>query len=248
MRKLLFTIVFFGVLFLSPNFVEAQRGNLHRNSSELKIRMYDNSMFVVIFDRRKYETPTSYFRLSDIRPGNHKIIIKRKYGRYGSESILYRGNINIPTRSIVKAKVNRYNRLIINRIVPIDDGGDYVDPDNYQKPNLDLARLRNSLNRASFDGDKQRIAKQAISRHRVRANQIYQILLMFSFESSKVKLAKYAYRYCVDKRNYYVVNDAFTFSSSIRELDEYIRNNSRDGYNDNWDSYNRDYYDNTNRW
>jgi len=248
MRKLLFTIVFFGVLFLSPKLSEAQRGNLYRNSSELKIRMYDNSMFVVIFDRRKYETPTSNFRLSDIRPGNHRIIIKRKYGRYGSEHILYRGNINIPARSIVKARVNRYNRLVISRIVPIYDDGDYVDPNHYRKPNLDLARLRHSLDRASFDSDKQRIAEQAISRHRVRANQIYQILLMFSFESSKVKLAKFAYRYCVDKRNYYLVNDAFTFSSSIRELDDFIRNNNYNNYDDDWDSYNRDYYDDSNRW
>ncbi|NPA44385.1 MAG: DUF4476 domain-containing protein [Chlorobi bacterium] len=248
MRKLLFAIVLFGVALLLPKLSKAQYGYHNRNSSELKIKMYDNSMFVVIFDRRKYETPTSFFRLSEIRPGNHRIIIKRKYGRYGSEYTVYRGDIYIPARSIVKAGVNKYNRLVIKRIVPIYDDGDYVDPDYYHKPNLDMARLRHSLNRASFDSDKQRIAKQAISTHRVRANQIYQILMMFSFEDSKVKLAKFAYKYCVDKRNYYLVNDAFTFSSSIRELDDFIRHNNYNNYDDNWDSYNRDYYDNTNRW
>lgn len=239
MRKLVFTIVFLGVLFLAPNSIKAQRGHLYRNNSELQVRMFDNSMFVVIFDRHKYETPTSNFRLSDIRAGNHRIIIKRKYGRYGAEYVVYRGNINIPRNSIVKASVSRYNRLVIKRVVPIYDDYDDYD-DYYNKPRIDIVRLRHSLNRASFDSDKQIIAKQVIARNRVRANDIYQILLMFSFESSKVKLAKFAYRYCTDKRNYYIVNDAFTFSSSIRELDDFIASHRNDTYDD-WD-----YYDNNN--
>lgn len=242
MRKLFFTIVIFGALFSAPKFVQAQRHYID-SSSELKIRMFDNSMFVVIFDRRRYENPTSYFRLSEIRPGNHRIIIKRKYGRYGSEQTIYRGNIHIPSRSIVKARINRYNNLIVNRIVPIE-GDDYVDPGHYRKPNLNFQRLRRSINRANFDSDKQRIAEQAISTHRVKANQIYQILMLFSFESSKVKIAKFAYKHCVDKRNYYLVNDAFTFSSSVRSLDNYIGSCRSDYYDDDWDHYHRDYDNN----
>ena len=249
MRKLFFTIVLFGALFSAPKFAEAQRHYYNDNTSELKIRMYDNSMFVVIFDRQRFENPTSHFRLSEVRPGNHRIIIKRKYGRYGSEQTVYRGNIHIPKRSIVKAKINRYNNLIIERITPIEGGGN-IDPGYYRKPVLNMQRLKHSINRANFDSDKQRIAKQAISRNSVKANQVYQILMLFSFESSKVKLAKFAYNHCVDKRNYYLVNDAFTFSSSVRALDNYIGTCRSDYYDDDWDHYNRNNRGNNqyNRW
>jgi len=179
MRKLLFTIVFLGVLFLAPKFAEAQRRDTHRidnyrNSSKLKLRMSDNSLFIVIFDRRKYDNPTSLFTLSNIRPGNHRIIIKKRNRRYGDMHTIYSGNINIPSRSIVKARVNKYNHLVVNRIVPIE-GGDYVNPDYYRKSSLNMSRLRHSLNQASFDSDRRRIAEQAISRHRVTSNQIYQV-------------------------------------------------------------------------
>ena len=92
------------------------------------------------------------------------------------------------------------------------------------------------------------IAEQAISSHRVKAEQVYRILLMFSFESTKLKVAKFAYNYCVDKRNYYRVNDAFTFSSSIRELNNYIGNSKSDYYDDDWGNYNNNYNNNNNNY
>jgi len=47
-------------------------------------------------------------------------------------------------------------------------------------------------------------------------------MLLFSFENNRLDIAKYAYGKAVDKRNYDVVNDAFTFNSK-EKLDQYIR-------------------------
>ena len=44
----------------------------------------------------------------------------------------------------------------------------------------------------------------------------------FDFESTKLEYAKFAYDFTYDKGNYFKVNDAFDFESSIEELDEYI--------------------------
>jgi hypothetical protein len=49
------------------------------------------------------------------------------------------------------------------------------------------------------------------------------MMLLFTFEDNKLEVAKYAYRKTVDNRNYVMVNDAFTFSSSRDELAKYIR-------------------------
>lgn len=238
MKKLIFTTVLLGVFLFAPKYSEAQRHYEYDNTSDLKLRMYDNAMYVVIFDRRIYNVANSVFIISNIRPGNHRIAIKERYGRYGNERTIYRGNIQINPRSVITARINRYNNLNITRVIPkYDDEYDGYEDDYYRKPNLDLVRLQRTLRRASFESDKKRIARQAISSHRVKANQVYQILMMFSFESTKLKIAKFSYKYCIDKRNYYRVNDAFTFSSSIRELDNYIGNYRSDYYDDDWEYY-----------
>ncbi len=238
MKNLIITIIILGAIIFVPKYSDAQRHYRTDNTSELKLRMYDNAIYEVIFDRKIYEISNSLFRISNVRPGNHRIIVKEIYGRYGNQRIIFRGNINISPRSIITARINRYNNLIITRVSPVyDDEYDDYDDSYYRKPLLDLARLKNSLRRANFESDKKRIARQAISTHRVRANQVYQILMMFSFESTKLKIAKFSYRYCIDKRNYYRVNDAFTFSSSIRELDNYIGSYRSDYYDDDWEYY-----------
>ncbi|NOZ33933.1 MAG: DUF4476 domain-containing protein [Chlorobi bacterium] len=239
MKRLIFTFAILGVL-LAPKSSEAQR----YGSSELRLRLDNNSMFTVIFDRRIYNVPTSLFTLSGLRGGSHRLIVKQRVGgRYGAFRTIYNGNINIPARSRVKAKINRYNRLVILNIVHLNNGygnGYYNNGGGYyNRPMLDIARLQNSMRRASFESDKRIIAEQAVSSHRVKANQVYRILTMFSFESTKLKFAKFAYKYCVDKRNYYLVNNAFSFSSSIRELNNFIGSNQSDYYDNDWNYYNR---------
>ena len=46
----------------------------------------------------------------------------------------------------------------------------------------------------------------------------------FSFEDGKLEFAKQAYANCLNKDEYYLVNQAFIFSSSKNELNEFIGN------------------------
>jgi hypothetical protein len=54
------------------------------------------------------------------------------------------------------------------------------------------------------------------------SSQVKEIILLFSFEETRLDFAKYAYGYTFDIGNYYQVNDAFKFESSIDELNTYI--------------------------
>lgn len=74
----------------------------------------------------------------------------------------------------------------------------------------------------TFDSDQIRVAKQIIRTNSPSAHQIAQIMELMSFESSRLKIAKFGYRFVPDPENYFVVNDVFWFSSSIRELDRFI--------------------------
>jgi hypothetical protein len=76
----------------------------------------------------------------------------------------------------------------------------------------------------SFDSSKLSLAKQVIAVNPMSSSQILGICKLFSFESNKLEFAKYAYEFCVDRNKYFLLNDAFTYESSKRELNEYIKN------------------------
>lgn len=86
----------------------------------------------------------------------------------------------------------------------------------------DFSGAMQSINSKSFESDKLTIAKQILGSNCMTCNQIKTIMLAFSFEDSRLDFAKYAYGYVYDPGNFYKLNDAFTFSSSIDELNEYI--------------------------
>lgn len=78
-----------------------------------------------------------------------------------------------------------------------------------------------SIESKGFDDSKLTMSKQVISTNCMTSNQVKRLMLLFSFEDTRLDLAKYAYGYTYDIGNYYQLNDAFTFESSIEELNEY---------------------------
>lgn len=79
-----------------------------------------------------------------------------------------------------------------------------------------------SIAKQSFEEDKLKVAKQATKANCLSCEQIKSVMGLLTFEESKLEYAKYAYDYCVDKGNYFTINDAFTFSSSVDELNEFL--------------------------
>jgi hypothetical protein len=86
----------------------------------------------------------------------------------------------------------------------------------------DFSRALSTIQQESFENSKLNVAKQMTSNNRLCVSQIMQICGLFSFENTKLDYAKYAYLFCVDKNNYYQVNEIFSFSSSKDELRKYV--------------------------
>lgn len=88
----------------------------------------------------------------------------------------------------------------------------------------EFADICKTINSQSFSNTKITLAKQIISsKGCFTAQQIKEIMGLFNFESARLEIAKFAYNYTSDKENYYLVNDAFSFSSSIDELDKFLK-------------------------
>ena len=87
----------------------------------------------------------------------------------------------------------------------------------------DFDGARRSINAKSFEDSKLTMAKQVTKANCLTADQVKSIMDAFDFESTKLEFAKFAYDYTYDRGNFFKVNDAFDFESSIEELDEYIQ-------------------------
>ena len=92
----------------------------------------------------------------------------------------------------------------------------------YPMPSEQFIQVKQSIDSKSFDDTKLTMAKQVINSNCLLSSQVKEILLLFSFEDTRLELAKYAYGNTYDVSNYYTINDAFTFESTIDELNKYI--------------------------
>lgn len=82
--------------------------------------------------------------------------------------------------------------------------------------------LVQQMRETSYDSDRLIIAKEAIQYNSLSADQIRGVMLEMTYESSRLEFAKYAYNYCADPQNYFQVNSAFAYSSSIQELSDFL--------------------------
>lgn len=106
------------------------------------------------------------------------------------------------------------------------DRDTYPDRDNrYGRPMSDqsFAALKATLANERFDNSRVTIAKQVIDQNYFTADQVKQLLQMYSFDNYKLDLAKYAYKNTVNKQDYFILYEVFTFSSSKDDLANFIR-------------------------
>ncbi|OFX17109.1 MAG: hypothetical protein A2033_13625 [Bacteroidetes bacterium GWA2_31_9] len=86
----------------------------------------------------------------------------------------------------------------------------------------EFSSIKSTISSKSFEDSKLTIAKQVVAAKCLTCAQVKEIMMLFSFEDSKLEFAKFAYKHTYDIENYYMLNDAFTFESSIDELNSYI--------------------------
>lgn len=87
----------------------------------------------------------------------------------------------------------------------------------------DFNSALSTIKNQSFSDSQLKTAKQIASNNCLNTSQISQICQIFSFEESKLDFAKFAYDYCTEPKNYFKINNVFSFSSSSDELNDYVQ-------------------------
>lgn len=86
----------------------------------------------------------------------------------------------------------------------------------------DFSAAKNTIVDASFEETKLSTAKSIAAANCLSTDQVAAICNLFNFEDSKLQFAKYAYRYTIDPKNYFKVNNVFSFDSSKEALSSFV--------------------------
>ncbi|MBL0259005.1 MAG: DUF4476 domain-containing protein [Bacteroidetes bacterium] len=86
----------------------------------------------------------------------------------------------------------------------------------------DFSSMKETIRTKDFESTKLTIAKQVLQNNCLTSAQVREVLGLFDFENTKLEYAKYAYGHTYDIGNYYKVNDAFEFESSVDDLNKFI--------------------------
>lgn len=216
--------------------------NWNRNiaSSEVFLRIPEDGYFTVEIADQMMSNASGKFRFFDLNAGFTPIYI------YKNGYLLYRTRLNIRNNNRMVLDFFSDYGLYLLENVPVrnqtygfnnwDDV--WNNPYGNQNPNnnygnnayygnimnnQEFANFINTLKRNNnFDDDKTRFINQQARNTSFTSQQIFTLLKTYSFDEKRLIMAKQLYQKCVDKKNFYVIYDAFDFDRSKRELSDYI--------------------------
>ena len=223
------------------------------NQSVISISSNSKTAIRVMIDGNRYRASNNAVLINNLNAGYHSIKVyqlKKNYGgiRNGSFNnnyqLVYDANVYVKPQYYVDIIINRFGKAFFDE-QPIaagysgdDDDDDWGDNNannnwnnnhdyNTNRPmnTQSFDRFKEFLRNESFDNTRINIAKQVISTNWFTTAQVREIMGFFSFENSKLDIAKYALKYTVNKGDYFTLADEFSFSSNKDELMRYIQAN-----------------------
>lgn len=214
--------------------------------TKLTISSVGNADLRVMVDGIKYTSNGRDIVINNLKNGNRIVKIFRAgndRNRYNGSNrnngyqLVYSSSVFVKPQYHVDITINRFGKAFVDEQMisggyndddddwGVDNNDQYYD--RFSRRVMDKAtfdQFRQTLKKEAFDDTRLKLAKQFVSSNYFNAVQVKEMMGLFAFEDSKLELAKYAYDYTVDKGNYFIVNDAFVYSSSKEELMNYIKN------------------------
>ena len=214
------------------------RWNYSNGNSEVFVRIPQNGYYTIEVGDQMMSNSSGKFRFFDLQNGTVPIAI------YENNYLIYRTNLRLKsyTRLVLDFFPNQGLYLlgtspVQNSSYGINEWDDiwnnpYGNQNNWngnsgytgkvmndQEFNYLLSALqRNGM----FDQNRIDLISVDVRNTNFSSRQIYAIIKTMDFDKSKLKLAKMLYTKSVDRQNFYMVYDLFSFDSSRKELRDYI--------------------------
>lgn len=175
---------------------------------------------------RRYEMV--YSTSLSVKPRTNMSITIDRLGRTSiAESRIFGGNRRDNDWGYQKDDKGWDNDHNNDHAYDFDNGGKYGDYEanlGYGKAMSDreFNEVVLAINKEWLETNKLKSATYVVTTNSLTAAQAKQLVLLFSFETNKLQLAKDAYQNTVDKKNYSMMYDVFAFNSSKQDLANYI--------------------------
>ncbi len=206
-------LLFYVALFLLPLSVFG-----HYGDASLQIDFNNRSQYLIQIGNEEFMTHGGSFTVDNLNSGFYPVHIYQINGR--QHRLLYTGGINLAAASITYSRFLRGN-LMVTEVIPFYH-------DNYAVMNdMEFSRFLHRVADENFDSSRLDLMKMQIQYQYFTSMQVAQIMEEFSFDSNKLEFAKLAFLKTIDPQNYYCVSEKLTFSSSRKELNQFILKLSR---------------------
>ncbi|MCO5259696.1 MAG: DUF4476 domain-containing protein [Crocinitomicaceae bacterium] len=214
-------------------------------ASELYLRIANSGQYSVTVVDQIHQNKSNIFKFSGLPSGVNTILVVNRF----NNMVLYNGLLSMMPNERIVAEINAFGRFTILQKIQIQEVNWYTTteynpygnnnpypipyPNNPYPGNQNpyfsgyvddntFNLFINSMRNESFDSNKVKMAKSYASKSSLTASQVAQVCKEFSFDSYRLEFAKSAYATCYDKNNYFLLKDAFQFSSNYNSLLDYI--------------------------
>ncbi|NOT51551.1 MAG: DUF4476 domain-containing protein [Chitinophagaceae bacterium] len=212
------------------------------DGNRLSVSVISKKMDLKIeIDGKKYSMQEdNSFTLQNLREGNHsvKIYSEKMKGkgifRSGrKQEVIFNSSVYLRRGFHIDITVNRFGKVFTDerRIDDNDNWNDeeygYDDEDQFDGwkavSDDEFYYMKEQIRKEWFETQRLSIAKVSMEGEHFTAKQVKELMFLFTFESNRLDIAKFAYRMTIDKEHYYMLNDALTFNTSKDELARFIR-------------------------
>ncbi|MBV7440572.1 DUF4476 domain-containing protein [Weeksellaceae bacterium TAE3-ERU29] len=202
----------------------------NRDYSEIFIRVPERGYFTIELNDQMVGNRKGMFRFFDVNAGTKNISI------YKNGYLVYRTKMRVRSNSRILLDFFTRDGLYLVDILPINNQRNNIpwNPNKWEIPSRNNSYYGNVMNNVEFnqffnyykeegDFDRERVSiiENQMQSSLFTAGQIRDLLKEFSFDSSRLEIAKHLFDKCVDRQNFYIVYDVFDFNSNKNELRNY---------------------------
>ncbi|MBK7310805.1 MAG: DUF4476 domain-containing protein [Bacteroidia bacterium] len=216
-----------------PNFIASLNGIRLSNdyAPAVAFNMLDEYQYRIKILQAGSTTMISYTLASEPKYLSKYVIVKDNYGNYSimleSKSLIMdepevptqtltpvvttslvqtKTQINPATQTVAATPTTAASTSVVITAISSADFNDRLD----------------AVKKASFDRDKIAKIKQVFADEYLTTNQVGELVKIFPFDDDKLSVAQWCYKGTIDKKNYFKVENHFTFDRYKKQLGDWV--------------------------